>query len=433
MRAATRSRIWRWGASAAAVVAALGVLRTMPVPLLAQSFVSGSTGADGAYSPACTTCTVDVPPSGVLNYTTVNIGSGTLVTFNRNVSNTPVTILATGDVTIAGSIDVSGASAVGGVPGRGGPGGFDGGVGGAGFGSSPDGTPGGGPGGGLGGVANVGTLPGSASGAGYGTAGAGNGAAVPGGQTYGVQSLFPLVGGSGGGGAAGGPNSSGPAGGGGGGAIVIASSGTITMNVAFVVRGIYARGGNGVSKAVGLAQNTLSGCGSGGSIRLVANTIVTNGAQLDVRSGCSGAIGGGFGRIRLEAYSIQGNFGAVGGPPTLSQGLPGPVVPGPASPSIRIVSIGGVNVPPSPQASYFNPPDVNVNPATPNPIPVVLQGTNVPPGTAVNLSVITEGIATRASFTSGPLSGTPASSTATANVTLPPGTSILTATATFAQ
>src|SRR5262249_17313617 len=194
----------------------------------------------------------------------------------------------------------------------------------------------------------------------------------------------------------------------------------ITMNVALVARGIWARGGNGVSKAVGLAQNTVSGCASGGSIRLVANTIITNGAQLDVRSGCSGAIAGGFGRVRLETYSLQGNFSVPGAAATFSQGLPGPVVPGPASPSVRIVSIGGVNVPPSPQASYFNPPDVNVNPATPNPIAVVLQGINIPPGTAANVTVITGGVWTRNSVSGGPPSGEPAPATGTDDVNRPP-------------
>jgi len=432
MKALTRPLTLRSRTSALVACVALLTVPATVVPVAAQSFVSGSTGADGPLNPVCTTCVIDVPPSGVLNYTTINIGSGTTITFNRNAANTPVTILATGDVIIAGAIDVSGAAAVSGIPGRGGPGGFDGGVGGQGFGSSPDGTPGGGPAGGQGGVVGIGTLPGSGSGAGHGTPGTGNGAAVPGGGTYGVQSLFPLVGGSGGGGGVGGPLSSGPAGGGGGGALVIASSGTITLNVSFVSRGLYARGFSGSSKAVGLAQNVASGCGSGGSIRLVANTIITNGAQLDVRSVCSLGVVGGWGRIRVEAYSLQGNFSAFGAP-TFSTGLPGPVVPGPGTPSVRILSIGGVSVPAAAQASYFNPPDVNVNPAAPNPVSVVLQGINVPLGTVLNIGVITEGIATRSSFVSTPLSGGVGLSTATASVTLPPGTSLLTATATFAQ
>jgi hypothetical protein len=399
-------------------------------PLRAQTFVSGSTGADGPLAPSASV-TIPLPPSGIFNYTTVDIPSNVTVTFARNEANTPVTILASGDVNIAGAIVVSGTAAVAGVAGRGGPGGFDGGMGGTGFGSSPNGTPGLGPGGGQGGVADNGTAPGSASGGGFGTQGTANGAAVPGGQTYGVHTNFPLIGGSGGGGGAGGPTSSGPAGGGGGGAILIASSGTITMNVSFVQRGIYAQGGSGVLKGVGLAQNVASGCGSGGAIRLMANSIVTNGAQLDVRSICgAGTILGGFGRVRLETFQLTGNFSVLGGAP-FSQALPQKVLPDSASPSVRIVSIGGVSVPPTPQATYFNVPDVTVNPNAANPITVALQANNVPLGTALAVGVITEGVAARATFNSTPLAGTLAASTATASVTLPPGTSILTATATF--
>ena len=404
-------------------------------PLMAQTFVSGSTGADGPMpicSPAPCTTTLQLPPSGIFNFTTVNIPAGVTVKFLRNEGNTPVTILATGDVSISsGSIDVTGSAAVSGVPGRGGPGGFDGAMGGTGFGSSPSGTPGLGPGGGQGGVAGIGTAPGSASGGGFGTQGTANGAAVPGGQTYGVHTVFPLIGGSGGGGGAGGPTSSGPAGGGGGGAILIASSGTLTMNVTGVIQGIFANGGNGALKSVGLAQNVASGCGSGGAIRLIANSIVTNGALLDVRSSCSaGLFTGGLGRIRVETFQLTGNFNIAGGAP-FSQALPQKVLPDNASPSVHIVSIGGVSVPPTPQATFFNVPDVTVNPNVANPIAVALQANNVPLGTALAVSVVTEGVATRTTFTSTALAGTLASSSATANVTLPPGTSVLTATATF--
>ena len=38
-----------------------------------------------------------------------NIPSGITVTFKRNTANTPIVILATGNVTISGTIDVSGA------------------------------------------------------------------------------------------------------------------------------------------------------------------------------------------------------------------------------------------------------------------------------------------------------------------------------------
>jgi hypothetical protein len=203
------------------------------------------------------------------------------------------------------------------------------------------------------------------------------------------------------------------------------------MNVSFVNRGLFAQGGNGALKSVGLAQNVASGCGAGGAIRLIANSIVTNGALLDVRSGCgSGIFAGGLGRVRLETFQQSGGFGP-GGITTTSQGLPGKVLPDSASPAVHIVSIGGVSVPPTPQATYFNVPDVTVNPNLPNPITVALQANNVPLGTALAVSVITEGVATRATFNSTALTGTLASSTATANLTLPPGTSVLTATATF--
>ena len=94
----------------------------------AFAFDSGSTGADGAFNPTADT-EVQLPSDGILNYTTVNIPSGVTVTFKKNAGNTPVYILATGDVTIAGTINVSGNNANGVANGRGGPGGYDGGLG----------------------------------------------------------------------------------------------------------------------------------------------------------------------------------------------------------------------------------------------------------------------------------------------------------------
>src|SRR5206468_1540923 len=116
----------------------------------------------------------------------------------------------------------------------------------------------------------------------------------------------------------------------------------------------------------------------------------------------------------------------------ISQGLPGQVLPSPNTPSVLIVSIGGQSVPPAPTASYFHVPDVTLDPSAMNPIPVALQASNVPLGTVIAVNVVTEGITTRSTFNSSALAGSFASSTATANVTLPPGTSVLTAAATFA-
>lgn len=89
------------------VVCALGTV----FPVLAQTFNSGSTGALGAFAPASNT-TVVLPPDGVLNYTTVTIPAGVTVTFQPNSANTPVTLLAQGDVSIAGTINLNGQDAV---------------------------------------------------------------------------------------------------------------------------------------------------------------------------------------------------------------------------------------------------------------------------------------------------------------------------------
>src|SRR6266581_2263621 len=413
------------------VVAVVAFTFSFVMPVEAQNFSSGSTGVDGPFNPTCapTPCTVTVPlPStGVFNYTTVTIPAGVTVKFARNQGNTPVTILASGDVIIAGIIDVRGTSPNGSLAGRGGPGGFDGGLGGTAFQASLSGSPGLGPGGGLGGAPGVGASnPGSGSGAGYGSAGSGQ-TGVSGGGTYGVHTLLPWLGGSGGGGGIGGSNNSGPAGGGGGGALLIASSGTIRHNGALIAVGggltFYDIDGARVS----------SGSGAGGGVRLVANTISASGGtgSIDVNGGYTSGypFAGGPGRVRLEGFQID-NLAISGSVP--SKGIPGPVVPGTNFPSVKIVSIGGVTVPASTQGSFFFAPDTTLNPNTPNPISVNLQAANVPVGTVIAVSVVTEGVATRSTFNSPMLAGTFASSTATASVTLPPGTSVLTATATFA-
>src|SRR5260221_10067806 len=87
--------------------------------LAASAFASGSTGADGAFNPAVNT-TVTLPPSGIFNFTSVNIPVGVTVAFRRNTANTPVVILATGDVVIGGLRDVFGGRRPGEGPGGGG-------------------------------------------------------------------------------------------------------------------------------------------------------------------------------------------------------------------------------------------------------------------------------------------------------------------------
>src|SRR5437870_2733465 len=91
------------------VAALLGLASLWAAPVFAQTFSSGSNSSLGAFNPTSNT-TVTLPADGVLNYTTINIPLGVTVTFTPNAANTPVTMLATGDVTIAGTIRVNGAS-----------------------------------------------------------------------------------------------------------------------------------------------------------------------------------------------------------------------------------------------------------------------------------------------------------------------------------
>ena len=359
----------------------------------AVSFVSGSTGADGAFSPTVNTV-VTLPASGVLNYTTVNIPSGVTVTFLPNALNTPVYMLATGNVTITGTINVNGGAASGTVPGVGGPGGFNGG-----YSYTPYTVTGGnglGPGGGTGNGATTtptNGIPGS-----YAGVGTGNTA----GSTYGNINIMPVIGGSGGGGGYyyAGNSQTVNHGGGGGGAIVIASSGTITHS-----GGILAKGGAG---------NGTGGAGSAGAVKLVANTITGGTGTIDASSTT-----GGYGRIRIEAFNLS-FYGTS--TPAFTYGIPSSVF-GSAPPTIAITSVGGTNAPTIPTGSY-TAPDITLASGTTNPVTVNLAATNIPVGTVFSVKVIPQSWKTTTLAADLPavtttLSGTTASSTGSASVTIP--------------
>ena len=251
-------------------------------PAWAQSFSSGSTGADGPLNVTTQDVVLDVPANGIFNFSTINVGSGRKVTFRRNAANSPVYFLATGNVTITGSIYLDGSSGSGVTGGLGGPGGFDGG--------SPGsvGVPPGagyGPGAGRGGSST--TAADGAGGGSFSTVGS-SGNSTGKGAIYANALLVPLVGGSGGGGTSGTPGSGG---GGGGGAILIASTTRIDLSGLVGARG----GGGGAGAYNG---------GSGGGIRLVAPVIAGPGTlSVDSPSGC------GYGRIRVDAVDRSGmNF-----------------------------------------------------------------------------------------------------------------------------
>ena len=394
-------------------------------------FSSGSNGADGAFNPTANV-TLQVPESGVFNFTTVNIPQNVEVTFNKNSRNTPVTILASGNVVIAGRILLDGAHWNARFGGAGGPGGFRGGNGGTPI-DNINGTPGDGPGGGGGAV-------GGTTGAGNGGAGGffapgdngiqkqGDAVVGQGGVRYGTRVLLPLIGGSGGGGgsAVAGTNVVGSGGGGGGGAILIASSTSVSFpDNSDVYRGIYARGGeSGPRFAV-----TSGGSGSGGAIRIVANT-VSGSPCLNVSSGPNNFYipTGSAGIIRVEAFDLS-QYAPRCSLNEQTFGQPNPVSL-PNTPTLRIVSVGGVAAPANPVGSSNAAPDIVVPTSVSNPVQVVVGGANLPPGTAVQVRLTPETGAPSA--VNGTLGGTNASSSTTVALTLPAGgVSVLRATVTL--
>ena len=397
-------------------------------------FVSGSTGADGPFNPT-ESQTLQLPESGVFNFTTVNIPSNVTIRFGRNSRNTPVIILASGNVTISGTIDVSGQAGNTVLGGAGGPGGFNGGAGGPTAGNNPStqGVNGDGPGGGAGGRGSVApNVFGTGGGGGFGTPGfPGNSADSrvingAGGPKYGLPTLLPLIGGSGGGGETG-HGSAGAGGGGGGGALLLASSGTISFGNLGPTQ-IVANGGNGTA-----SSSFGSGGGSGGAVRLIANTIA---GDLRINAGGGGAGNGGTGGggyIRIEAFNLTSmNFTPVNftiSSPRITTGIPGVVTPA-NLPTIRIVSVAGIAPPNQPNGSLQGSPDIILPSNQTNPVSIALTATNIPLGTSLRVTLTPEN-GTRVVADSTTLTGTLASSTATASIAVPDGICVIQASGTI--
>lgn len=412
---------------------------------IALAFDSGSTGADGALTPNVDTV-LTLPDDGIFNFSEVVIPAGVTVRFEANALNTPVVLLVSGDATIDGVIDISGETAapsVGagdgnigddGLPGAGGPGGFAGGRGGDADPSTTNNGPrtaqsGLGPGGGIAVADDLNDL--NCFGSGGTFAGIGEISTLcrtrifP--DAYGNADLLPLVGGSGGSGGHGSTSGVGSGGGGGGGALLLAVSGTLTVNGQ-----VHADGGNGGD--LGHVQDTnfgtVGGGGSGGGIRLVATTIDGNGA-ISARGAQAGAFSnfrptnadGGAGRIRLEAENLL--FTETTAPP-FSSSAPGELFIA-GMPALRITSVAGEPVPENPTGNA----DVLLPTDTPNPVELVLETTNVPIGNTLTV-IVTPPRGAPVSTVSTALQGTEANATATANVDLTVGGSVLLATLSFA-
>jgi len=281
------------------------------VPAVSAAWLSD--GSDGAFNPTGS-MTLDLPEDGIFNYTTINIPSNVTVKFRKNSLDTPVYLLATGNVNISGVIDIS----AGGVsladlsnPNLGyirpattsasGPGGGTGGL--AGLGDSGctgsdcrNATAGAGLSPGLPGPTPTSVYPkvyGIAGGAG-GMATPGLGATLYGTGVSGSPSIpYPvlLTGGSGGGGGSGwqffGVQLSGGNGGGGGGALLIETPDAITLSGSLLTLG--ANGGWSFANSGGYGGP--GGGGSGGNIALIGDSVTLLASTLVE---ATGGFGGGL-------------------------------------------------------------------------------------------------------------------------------------------
>lgn len=414
-------------------------------PVLAGTFVSGSTGAHGALSPTAD-ITIPLPANGILNYTTVNIPAGVTVKFEKNGANTAIVMLTTGNVNIAGTIDISGGASLttktglaadmnkGGL---GGPGGFDGGRGGLQEQNRLGGT-GFGPGGGGGGIQNSGAcfnIDQGGGGGGFAAAGEASfcarnegGAGLIrtgyGGSAYGANSMLPLIGGSGGGGGNGGTNGwglPGSGGGGGGGALMIVASGAVSLTGTINAAG--GRAGNINNNNCDSGNKDLGGAGgggAGGAVRILAPAF-TGGGIINVGGGLGGCRADG---TNLNGYNSAGN-GAVGRS-SIEIVTGGTFNPG-IIPTLTITSIGGVAVPPNPTGAG----DVVLPTDQPNPVAINVAASGIPVGTLVKLTLQAP-YADKVTADTTALVGTLQASTASGNISVPAGASVIMASTTYA-
>ena len=161
---------------------------------------------------------------------------------------------------------------------------------------------------------------------------------------------------------------------------MIASSDSITLNGGGT---ITANGGDGGACLSG--DFPCAGGGSGGAIRLMAPKIQRNG-NLSVAAGSSGIPAATNGRVRIEAFQHQYNFSVSGGPAITSSPFD-TFISSTGQPTIRVVTVAGVPVNPSPSA-IFEVPDVVFN--SPDLVPVLIEAKNVPLTATVKLQVISE-------------------------------------------
>lgn len=326
----------------------------------AAQFVSGSDGSDGFFVPGdpmtvvdlglAQTGSWDMPGDGngvydpdlwavVFKYTVINIAGGVTVSFINHPSGAPVVWLVQTGVTIGGTVFVAGevASNQGGYA-PAGPGGFAGGA-----------------------RALGGLLPSGGFGPGGGDP------PLDGSYDYGTPSILPLIGGSGAG------ASNFYRGASSGGAILIASSQSINL---LSGSAIDANGGTGFCSGV-----DITGGASGGAIRLMANEVLGSGSLSAVTPGPNTFCRGPAGRIRLEAFSLDGYTG--GSSPAFAASVPGLVFPPSDAPVLRATMVDDQPVPADPDAGVLTTDVVAQN----DTVIITIEAMNIPPGTPVEVQV----------------------------------------------
>ncbi|MDF7825068.1 hypothetical protein P4B35_13680 [Pontiellaceae bacterium B12227] len=270
--------------------ATCGILLSLTTLALQQDAAGSQAHSDGSKGPfnPGSNITIDLATeatNGVLNYTTINIPAHVTVRFSPNASNTPVFLAATGDVVIAGTIDISAPSLN--------PGGYSGGTPGDGSVASTDGL---GPGGGERGH------PYSGAGGGAGMASNGLHATDLTGANYGEGGLMvprPNLtqgisggGGSGGGGGSvgyslGGIAMAGGDGGTGAGALQISTPGLLQISGTLKASGST----GGIGSATAFGHGGPGGGGAGGTIELYSTTLeITSNAVISAKGGKGGTI-----------------------------------------------------------------------------------------------------------------------------------------------
>lgn len=292
----------------------------------------------------------------VFKYTSVTVDEGATLTFSNHPSRAPVVWLVSADVTIDGTLSLDGQGfELAPANSEPGPGGFRGST----------------------GTYAEGVLPGAGfgpGGGGLGTGGSYGTMSANGPLPYGNQSLIPLIGGSGGGGGGERHDEYGKRGGAaGGGAILIACQGTIIINGI-----VSANGGDGSGYGV------VTGSGSGGGIRLVADTFAGTGA-VNALGGGGGPLGG-MGRIRIERVTNEIPFVVVpiASLLTLAPDAEATLWPPDGAPSVKIISIGGEESPTDPRAAFGTVGADVVLPEVAT-TPVVIETTNVEEASQVEL------------------------------------------------